>query len=135
MTKTGRHQTDEAATILFDALVLYSNKDNEPFVTEFCHNLEPTYRLCLLHRDLAGIYTSEAFKSALEASKRHIVLLSRSFFATEWQHFQEHLPDYKKLILIKLDLDDEENSEEAETEEDNPRNQTDSSEWCGGQRG
>ena len=117
VTKTGRHQTDEAATILFDALVLYSNKDNEPFVTEFCHNLEPTYRLCLLHRDLAGIYTSEAFKSALEASKRHIVLLSRSFFATEWQHFQEHLPDYKKLILIKLDLDDEENSEEAEAED------------------
>ena len=31
-------------TILFDALVLYSNKDNEPYVAEFCHNLEPAYR-------------------------------------------------------------------------------------------
>ena len=115
VAKIGRGQDEpEPATILFDALVLYSNKDNEPFLAEFCQNLEPTYRLCLLHRDLAGIYTSEAFKSALEASKRHIVLLSRSFFATEWQHFQEHLPDLQKLILIKLDLDDTENAEEVD---------------------
>ena len=119
VAKAGRQRQnqDDANPILFDALVLYSNKDNEPYVAEFCHSLEPTYRLCLLHRDLSGIYTSEAFKSALEASKRHIVLLSRSFFATEWQHFQKHLPDYKKLILIKLDLDEAENAEEIEPDD------------------
>ena len=105
------------SSILFDALVLYSNKDNEPFVSDFCQNLEPNYRLCLLHRDLSGIYTSEAFKSALAASKRHIVLLSRSFFATEWQHFQEHLPDYQKLILIKLDLDSDNDTEAINEDE------------------
>ena len=104
----------EESSYLFDALVLYSNKDNEPYVSEFCQNLEPTYRLCLLHRDLSGIYTSEAFKSAVSASKRHIVLLSRSFLATEWQHFQEHLPDYQKLILIKLDL---ENNDTEDTDD------------------
>ncbi len=109
-------EEDEEKPILFDALVLYSNKDNDPYVSEFCQNLEPAYRLCLLHRDLAGIYTSEAFKSALEASKRHIVLLSRSFFVTEWQHFQDHLPDYKKLIVVKLDLDAEDNSEQQQVE-------------------
>ena len=55
--------------ILFDALLLYSNKDSDTFINVLCQTLEPTYRLCLLHRDLSGIYTSEAFKSALIGKK------------------------------------------------------------------
>ena len=103
--------TEEAPIILFDALLLYSNKDNEPYVQDICQSLEPTYRLCLLHRDLAGIYTSEAFKSAVQASKRHIVVLSKSFIATEWQHFQDTLLNPKKLIIIKVE-DEELQSED-----------------------
>ena len=95
--------TEEAPIILFDALLLYSNKDNEPYVQDICQSLEPTYRLCLLHRDLAGIYTSEAFKSAVQASKRHIVVLSKSFIGTEWQHFQDTLLNPKKLIIINVE--------------------------------
>lgn len=96
--------TDEGQpAILFDGLVLYSSKDNEPIISEICHNLEPAYRLCLLHRDLAGIYTSEAFKSALLASRTHLVVLSRAFMATEWQHMQDLVLNYKSLIVIQVD--------------------------------
>lgn len=105
--KLGSRQTDPDVTPpLFDALVLYSEKDVQPYIDDFCLNLEPTYRLCLLYRDLTGIYTSEAFKSAMEASQRHIIMMSPAFFANEWQRFQEeHLPDYKKLIVIKLNME------------------------------
>jgi hypothetical protein len=95
----------ELPVILFDGLVLYSNKDNEPIVSEICQQLEPAYRLCLLHRDLAGIYTSEAFKSALAASSTHIVVLSRAFLATEWQHVQDLVMNYKQLIIINVDME------------------------------
>ena len=76
----------------------YSNKDNDPYINDLCQSLEPTYRLCLLHRDLSGIYTSEAFKSALQASKRHLVLMSGSFLSTEWEHFQDVLLNPTKLV-------------------------------------
>ena len=105
-TKTKAKNTDdegEAPVILFDALLLYSSKDHEPYVQDICQSLEPTYRLCLLHRDLSGIYTSEAFKSAVQASRKYIVLLSPHFLATEWQHFQETWLSPQKLIIIKVD--------------------------------
>ena len=97
------NSTDPQVPILFDALVLYSNKDNDSFINVLCQNLEPTYRLCLLHRDLSGIYTSEAFKSALLASRRHLVVMSSAFMATEWQHVQDLVLNYKKLVILKVD--------------------------------
>ena len=64
-----RKKEDPQVPMLFDALVIYSNKDSDTFINVLCQTLEPTYRLCLLHRDLSGIYTSEAFKSALIGKK------------------------------------------------------------------
>ena len=68
--------------ILFDALVLYSLKDNKFVLDEFSKPLETSYKLCLHHRDLSGIYTSEAFKSAICASDWQIVILSKALMAT-----------------------------------------------------
>ena len=86
------------------AILNHSNKDNEPYVNDLCQSLEPTYRLCLLHRDLAGIYTSEAFKSALQASKRHLVLMSGSFLSTEWEHFQDLVLNPTKLVRLAINF-------------------------------
>ena len=82
---------DENAT-LFDALVIYSLKDEKLVTGELVKSLEPSYRLCLHHRDLSGIYTSEAFKSAMAASEWQIIILSEGLLATEW--------DYVKDLLI-----------------------------------
>ena len=81
--------------MLFQAVVLYSPKDNHNVVSHLSNQLEPEYRLYFHHRgtadpstnvDFSGIpYTSEAFKSALAASLAHIVVLSQSFLDTEWE--------------------------------------------------
>ena len=66
-------ERSESGSILFEALVVYSYKD-EAHVNDLVKQLEPPYRLCLNHRDLSGIYTSEAFKSAVKASICHLVI-------------------------------------------------------------
>jgi hypothetical protein len=63
---------DKTESILFEALVIHSLKD-ESQVMDMVRHLEPVYRICLNHRDLSGIYTSEAFKSAVAASVCHLV--------------------------------------------------------------
>ena len=78
------------------------NSDLSLFFVKILECLLFIHRLCLLHRDLSGIYTSEAFKSALLASQRHIVVLSSAFMSTEWQHVQELALNYKKLIILKV---------------------------------
>ncbi len=75
---------DDDEGVLFEALVLHCAKDDRFVRDEVSRRLEPAgYRLCLLHRDLAGIYTSEAFKSALEASSRVVVLFSKVLLVTD----------------------------------------------------
>ena len=81
---------DENAT-LFDALVVYSLKDEKLVMDELVKSLEPSYRLCLQHRDLSGIYTSEAFKSAMAASEWQIIVLSEGLLATEWDYVKDLL--------------------------------------------
>ena len=90
-TQKKKPDEDENST-LFDALVIYSLKDEKLVTDELVKSLEPSYRLCLHHRDLSGIYTSEAFKSAMAASEWQIVILSEGLLATEW--------DYVKDLLI-----------------------------------
>jgi len=76
--------------VLFEAVVLYSQKDDHNIVGHLANQLEPEYRLYMHHRDTsAGIYTSEAFKSALTASLSHIVVLSQAFLTTEWEQVKE----------------------------------------------
>ena len=79
----------QGSSVLFEAVVLYSQKDNHAVVNHIANQLEPEYRLYLHHRDLAGIYNSEAFKSALTASLAHVVVLSQAFLATEWEQVKE----------------------------------------------
>ena len=69
---SSKDKTDKSDTILFEALVVHSLKD-ESQVMELVRQLEPAHRVCLNHRDLSGIYTSEAFKSAIAASVCHLV--------------------------------------------------------------
>ena len=91
--------------ILFDGLVLYSLKD-EKFVTdEFNKPLESTYRLCLNHRDMAGIYTSEAFKSALSASHWQIVILTEGFLSTEWDYVRDIILP-RSMVIIASEIVD-----------------------------
>jgi len=75
-TKSRRklERSDSGGVVLFEALVVYSLKD-EAHVNDLVCQLEPPYRLCLHHRDLSGIYTSEAFKSAIAASVCHLVMI------------------------------------------------------------
>ncbi len=94
--------------ILFDALVIYSVKDEKFVHDDLCKPLESaSYRLCLHHRDLAGIYTSEAFKSALTASARLVLVLSQGFMATEWDHVRRELTleDTAAIIVLASDTD------------------------------
>ena len=63
---------ERSDAILFEALVIHSLKDESEVMT-MVKQLEPIYRVCLNHRDLSGIYTSEAFKSAVSASVCHMV--------------------------------------------------------------
>ena len=74
-----RHNDADDDDKLFDALVIYSAKD-DVFLKDTLRKLEQkTYQLCLQHRtedhDLA---------SAASASRRIIVLLTKSFVETEW---------------------------------------------------
>ena len=92
--------SSEGKEILFDALVLYSSKDEKLVQDEFNKPLEANYRLCLNHRDMAGIYTSEAFKSALSASHWQIVIMSEGFLVTEWDYVRDIILPRCMVVLI-----------------------------------
>ncbi len=109
---------------LFDALVIYSAKDDSFVRGELARQLESTrHRLCLLHRDLSGIYTSEAFKSAQRASARCILVFSQAFFSGgggggggEWEYVRElglRAKDCVVVLAPDLDGSQEEVAEKA----------------------
>ncbi|TRY62905.1 hypothetical protein TCAL_07138, partial [Tigriopus californicus] len=91
---------------LFDALVLHSIKDEKLVTDELVKQLEPSYRVCVNHRDLSGIYASEAFKSAISASSRQFVFLSQGFLASEWDYVKE-IVLHNCIIIIGNDLSKE----------------------------
>ncbi|XP_043217044.1 toll-like receptor Tollo [Amphibalanus amphitrite] len=73
---------------LFDAFVSYSAKD-EPFVVDVLARAletdEPSFRLCLHHRDLAvRAYVADTIVHAIESSRRTVVVLSDHFVRAEW---------------------------------------------------
>lgn len=107
---------------LYDAVVLYSEKDYELVTREIAAELEirpPQLRLCLQHRDLTHGATYLQILESARASKRVVILLSRNFLQTEWSRYEvrnavhEALKDRpQKLVLL------EENDARTEAESD-----------------
>ena len=95
-------ETKKREENLFDSLVLYSLKDDKLVSDELVKQLEPSYRLCVHHRDLSGIYTSEAFKSAMKASSRHVVVMSQGFLASEWDYVKNDAM-LTNVVIVQLD--------------------------------
>ncbi|XP_071521732.1 toll-like receptor Tollo [Panulirus ornatus] len=100
--------TDKA----FDAFVSYSSKD-EVFVTQIlAPELErgtPSYKLCLHYRDFpVGAYITDTILSAVETSKRTILILSENFIKSEWCRFEfrsahhEVLKDRRRRLIVIL---------------------------------
>lgn len=95
---------------LYDALILYSEKDFELVTNEIAGELEihpPQLRLCLQHRDLTHDATYLQILESARASKRVVLLLSRNFLQTEWTRYEvrnavhEALKDrVHKLVLL-----------------------------------
>ncbi|XP_068209067.1 toll-like receptor Tollo [Palaemon carinicauda] len=100
--------TDKA----FDAFVSYSSKD-EVFVTQIlAPELErgsPAYKLCLHYRDFpVGAFITDTILSAVETSKRTILILSENFIKSEWCRFEfrsahhEVLKDRRRRLIVIL---------------------------------
>ncbi|XP_045590749.1 toll-like receptor Tollo [Procambarus clarkii] len=100
--------TDKA----FDAFVSYSSKD-EVFVTQIlAPELErgsPAYKLCLHYRDFpVGAYITDTILSAVDTSKRTILILSENFIKSEWCRFEfrsahhEVLKDRRRRLIVIL---------------------------------
>jgi Leucine-rich repeat (LRR) protein len=102
---------------LFDAYFIYSKKDEDILGQKIAPELEsqgsPHYRLCLHYRDLClnpdNPWNTEMILSACDASKRIVLVLSRSFLQTELSHghFRQVIQSAvnrqpSKLILILL---------------------------------
>lgn len=76
---------------LYDAVILYSEKDYEYVTREMVTELEvrpPQLRLCLQHRDLTHDATYLQILESARASKRIVILLSRNFLQTEWSRYE-----------------------------------------------
>lgn len=99
---------------LYDAVLLYSEKDYELVSREIAAELEirpPPLRLCLQHRDLTQDATYMQILESARVSKRVVILLSRNFLQTEWSRYEvrnavhEALKDrpHKLVILEEMD--------------------------------
>ncbi|CAL4164486.1 unnamed protein product, partial [Meganyctiphanes norvegica] len=107
-----RSEFEGDADKLFDAFVSYSSKD-EVFVTQIlAPELErgsPMYKLCLHYRDFpVGAYITDTILSAVETSKRTILILSENFIKSEWCRFEfrsahhEVLKDRRRRLIVIL---------------------------------
>ena len=79
----------------YDAFVSYSSHDEGLVVRELAPYLEeerqcrPGYRLCVHYRDFAvGASIAEWIISAVELSKRVIIVLSDNFLNSEWCQYE-----------------------------------------------
>ncbi|XP_018015030.1 toll-like receptor Tollo [Hyalella azteca] len=108
-----KNDRSEDSSKVFDAFVSYSSKD-EVFVTQIlAPELErgsPSYKLCLHYRDFpVGAYVTDSILSAVESSKRTVLILSDNFIKSEWMRYEfrsahhEVLRDRcRRLIVILL---------------------------------
>ena len=108
------HKSDliEDSSKVFDAFVSYSSKD-EVFVTQIlAPELErgsPAYKLCLHYRDFSmGAYVTDSILSAVESSKRTLLILSENFINSEWRRYEfrsahhEVLRDRRRRLIVIL---------------------------------
>ena len=93
--KWHQKETEEDAHRPFDAFVSYSSDDEQFVIRELVPYLEesqkgrPGYRLCVHYRDFAvGASIAESIISAVEHSKRVIIILSENFLHSEWCQFE-----------------------------------------------
>ena len=107
-----KSEHDEDNNKVFDAFVSYSSKD-EVFVTQIlAPELErgsPSYKLCLHYRDFpVGAYVTDSILSAVESSKRTLLILSDNFINSEWRRYEfrtahsEVLRDRKRRLIVIL---------------------------------
>lgn len=107
-----KSEFDEDSSKVFDAFVSYSSKD-EVFVTQIlAPELErgsPAYKLCLHYRDFpVGAYVTDSILSAVESSKRTVLILSDNFIKSEWRRFEfrsahhEVLRDRRRRLIVIL---------------------------------
>lgn len=97
---------------LFDVFISYSVEDREFVEQSFAPNLEhgtTSYRLCLHQRDFPP--TTPVFDTvsvAVESSARALVVLSRSYLASQWSQIRTPfintiLANNTKVVFIQLD--------------------------------
>ena len=93
--KWHQKETKEDAQRPYDAFVSYSSDDEHFVIRELVPYLEenqrrrPGYRLCVHYRDFAvGASIAESIISAVEHSKRVIIILSENFLQSEWCQFE-----------------------------------------------
>ena len=77
---------------LFDAYFSYCLKDDQ-CVSQIARELGPGYRLCLHQQNVLGNNrnSGEAALSAAKASARTVIVISKAFLASEWDHIKTFL--------------------------------------------
>lgn len=114
----GKNTDDEDR--MYDAFVSYSSKDEAFVVRELVPHLEDGpeggagFRLCVHFRDFAvGASIAESIISAVENSKRVIIILSDNFLSSEWCQYEFQTAHHRlleerknRIIMILLhDID------------------------------
>ncbi|KAG1686776.1 Toll-like receptor 6 [Nymphon striatum] len=100
---------------LYDAYIAYSKKD-ESFVLQVIApalertanksaQIQPSYRLCLLHRDIpTGMpnYVNNAISEAVSSSKRTILILSEKFLKSDWCRYELKASHQDEMLFSRL---------------------------------
>ncbi|XP_035657519.1 toll-like receptor Tollo [Branchiostoma floridae] len=99
----------------YDAFLSYSQHDLDVVLHDILpalENREPPFRVCLHHRDfLPGVPIAENIATAVNSSKRTIILLSNNFLESDWCQFEfqaahaQMLQDRANRVIVVL-LDD-----------------------------
>jgi hypothetical protein len=105
--KLGHENSDdlEETGKLYDAYIVYSPRDEMLVSKEICTKLETMgASMCLHHRDLPACHLSASVDSAIDASRRTILVLSANFLNTEWNEANLRIPILDTfLVNSKLD--------------------------------
>ncbi|XP_042899672.1 protein toll-like [Parasteatoda tepidariorum] len=98
---------------IFDAFISFSHNDQDLVITDIISVLEvkqPMTRLCLHYKHfIAGEYIDANIFTAVQNSKRTVIVLSKNFLESEWcvyefraAHMQALKDKVNRVIIIKL---------------------------------
>lgn len=95
---------------LYDAFVSYTIKD-EDFVQQVLlpslEQDEPSYRLCLQHRDLPhNAPITDSFPGIASLCSRHVLVVSKTYLESEWKEVKFAMQDTKRLTILIILLDE-----------------------------